>query len=195
MSGEDPTPPIVLREPPRTGLSGGGDLALRPDLSPPPALHRGWSALLAPGETALWQGRPSGDPRRAAGTPKALFVLGFVAIAIALNAGLGAGVFPLLLIGYVAYRTLRKRRAAGGDAALSDRLYLVTDRAAYVARRQGEALVAVQSLPITPALQLGLGPREVTFASGAGPAPEGFTEISDAQVVHHLIRDIQKGQT
>jgi len=53
--------------------------------------------------------------------------------------------------------------------------------------------------PITADMQLGLGPRSVSFAmrrdrKGRIEA-EGFLDISDARRVHDMIRDLQKGLT
>lgn len=195
MSVDDPTPPIILREPHRPGQMPppDGGFVLRPEEPAPLVLHPGWAAVLAPGETPLWQGRPAPDPRKT-GASLPLFVMGFIFLILALNAGFGPGLIPLLVIGYLIFRARQKRQARAVTAP-PDRLYLVTDRAAYIARRQGEGLVLLQSLPITPALRLGLGPRSVSFAAGSETATEGFADISDAQAVHQLIRDIQKGQT
>lgn len=194
MSVDDPTPPTLLREPPRPGQTSRheGGFVLRPEEPAPVALHQGWAAHLAPGETPLWQGRPLPDPRKSRSSLP-LFVMTFIALIAALNAGFGAGLVPLVIIGYVIYR-IRRKRQTKAETAPPDRLYLVTDRAAYVARRQGEGLVLLQDLPFTPSLRLGLGPRSVSFATGSENA-ESFVEIPDAASVHQLIRDIQKGQT
>ena len=122
----------------------------------------------------------------------------FIALVLMMNAGFSPSLLPLLVIGYVIFRIWHSRRKAA-TVASPDRIYLLTNRAAYVARRQGEALGNVQAFPITPTSRPGYGPRAVTFAtrpdgSGAQRA-EGFLDIPDAPHVQRLIRDLQKGQT
>lgn len=195
---KDVAAPVVLQEPQRAPAPQWDQgFTLRPEEAGLPGLHPGWAAVLPDGETPLWQGRPSPDLRAGKAWSFSSMIFVFIALVLMMNAGFSPGLLPLLVIGYVIFRIWRSRRVAA--VAAPDRIYLLTNRAAYVARRQGEALGNLQAYPITPALRPGYGPRAVTFAtrpdgSGAHRA-EGFLDIPDAAQVQRLIRDLQKGQT
>lgn len=192
---DDAAAPVVLQEPqrdrPATDWAEG--FTLRPEEAGVPGLHPGWAEVLAEGETPLWQGRPTPDPRVSvfANLP----VLFFVAVLAVVVLQSGGGLWPFIALGFGFFWLVRRKR---GAKVASDRLYLLTNRAAYLARDRHGALADILSYPITPGLRLGLGPRSVSFATRRGARgemeAEGFLDISDARQVHDLIRDLQKGK-
>ena len=211
----DTASPVVLQEPARDRPSRDRPSRDRPssdkpandwregftlqgEETGPPGLHPGWAGMLAPGEAALWQGRPSPDPRlrRVKGSLGGFLIAGAF-VFLALNMGIAtSGILPIVAfaaIGFWVLRAVRERRLGP-----SDRVYLLTDRAAYLARSRDGVLTEVVSYPITPTLHLGLGPRSVSFttrrnAQGEVEA-EGFLDIPDAAAVCAMIRDLQKGK-
>lgn len=191
----DPIAPVVLPEPPRR--PGQADATppvprTRRAATPPPATSAGaWSDVLRPDETVLWEGRaePKAQP-----SPKAARVVLLAIAAVAVGAALSAGSFIPLAFGLFAIHLMRKRQRPDE----SDRRYLLTDRAAYVAREGNGGLRDLRAWPITGSLRLGLGPRSVSFdtrynAKGREEA-EGFLDIADAPRVHAMIRDLQKNR-
>lgn len=196
---KDEAAPVVLQEPQRGSVPQWDQgFTLRPEEAGLPGLHPGWAAVLPAGEVPLWQGRPMPDPRGAKAWSFSRMVFIFIALVLMMNAGFSPGLLPLLIIGYVIFRIWRSKRSAATVAA-PDQIYLLTNRAAYVARRHGEALVDLRAFPITPTSRPGYGPRAVTFATrpdGTGAQrADGFLDIPDAPQVQRLIRDLQKGQT
>ena len=198
--------PVVLQEPerdlaPAWQTSANKGFVLRPEEEGVPGLHPSWAQVLAPGETVLWHGSATPDPRFAgarvlARGPMPLFLFGIFGMFIALNMGMSGGLVPFILIAL--FWVLRKDIKAARVRVSSDRRYLLTNRAAYLARADGNALFDIQAFPITPTLRLGLGPRSVAFttrrnAKGEEEA-EGFLDINDAAAVHAMIRDVQQGR-
>lgn len=198
----DDTRPVVLEEPERQlAPQWDKDFALRPEENGTVHLNPGWAAILAPGETPLWQGQPSPDPRmgplgRMAAKPMQTIIIAAVMIMVLLNLGINPAIVPLILV--FLFLALRKSIGTGKANASLDRRYLLTNRAAYLARTSGATLLDIQAFPITPNMRLAFGPRAVAFttrrnAKGQEEA-EGFLDISDASAVHTMIRDLQKGQ-
>lgn len=196
----DTVPPVVLQEPlrKRPVTDWRESFTLRPEEAGVPGLHPGWAGVLSSAETALWQGRPTPDPRlRAAkGIGGRIFLVGAI-LFVALNTGMAtAGILPFAALAVFGYLALRK--TITGKIGPSNRIYLLTDRAAYLARSDEGVLAEVVSYPITPSLRLGLGPRSVSFATRRDAKgeveAEGFLDIDDARQVHDLIRDLQKGK-
>jgi hypothetical protein len=191
----DPTRPVVLQEPPR-------ELAPRwqtSDKAPLPGADPVWSDITEPGETPLWQG--NADPRLAGGALQkpgnlALFVLGLFGV-FALSNGAGPGILVVLFA--AAILILRQARRAKQAALPGQARYLLTDRAAYIARVDGQSVTDVRRHPITPDMKMAVGRNAITFATRysdtRGAQTEGFIGIADAARVHALIRDIQKGQS
>lgn len=193
-SPDDKTPPTVLEEPfrPDALRDFSQNYSLQPEEAGVVGLHPGWAAVLAGGEVPLWQGRPRQDPHRSVfSNLPALFIV-FVLLVLMLQSGSGAGLLPFAVLGYIAFRLMRKSR----PRVAVDQVYLVTNRAAYVASSRGDGLHDVSLLPITPDLRPRLAARAVLFegARGAGGQGFGFHDISDAAQVHDLIRTLQKGQ-
>ncbi len=198
----DDARPVVLQEPDRPlAPQWDRDFTLQPADASPPAVHPGWAQVLAADEAPLWQGQPVPDRRFAYGqgmgrTPLPLLIFAGIFLIVALNLGLDGYLVPLVMIAlfFVLRRSIRASKAASG----TDRRYLLTNRAAYLARANGQGLSDITAYPITPALQLGLGPRWVSFATErdakGNPTPVGFLDISDAPSVHAMIRDLQKAQ-
>lgn len=195
---DDHTPAVVLQEPPggvkRSLPRADGGFVLRPEEDRPSGLHPGWAEVLAPGEIVFWQGKPSADPRFAGGNLP-FFVMAFVGLVVLLNSGFGAPALPFILV--VMYLFFRHRMRRPKSGVTRDRSYLLTNRAAYLARDDGQALHSIEAFPITSSMRLGLGPRSVSFTTRrnaqGGVEPEGFLDISDARQVHDLIRNLQKG--
>ncbi len=196
---DDPRP-VVLQEPARELApvwqpSANKGFVLRPEEDSVANLHLGWAQVLAPEETPLWQGKPVAGPRLGSGALP-LFLFGFVGLVMLLNMGLDQGVLPFLLI--AAFLLIRQKlRSAKGQGA-ANRLYLLTNRAAYLARAEGNALFDIQAYPITPSMRLGVGPRAVAFATRRNAKgkeeAEGFLDIEDAATVHAMIREVQQGR-
>lgn len=208
---EAPTPdltaPVVLQEPERPGV----DARAAPDAvvaapsvvaSPVVGLHPGWAAVIAPGERVVWQGQPRaqaglGGLAQVFSGSVPLLVFMAIGLFILINTGIQP---PVVFIVLAAMVLIFARRKQKGRVA-ADQRYLLTNRAAYLARARGTALVDFRAYPITADMQLGLGPRSVSFAvqrmaDGRGTTTEqavGFTDIADAADVHAMIRDIQKG--
>lgn len=185
-------PPVFLPEPDS-----------HPSDSPPPAPRAGhrhsdpieeeWGSVLAPGETVVWEGR-SETRQPLSRQNRNLVILLLVGATFAV-AALGDSPIPVFF-GIAAYFMFERqnRRKMGAQ----NRRYLLTDRAAYIAEAQGAGLTDLRAFPITANMRLGLGPRSVSFAARYNKegqeAAEGFLDISDAQRVHDLIRDIQKAK-
>lgn len=192
---DDAAAPVVLQEPQRDrpAADWNDGFTLRPEESGVPGLHPAWGAVLAEGETPLWQGRPMPDARVSVFSN--LPVLFFVAVMAVVVLQSGGGLWPFIALGFVFFWMTRRKR---GARVASDRLYLLTNRAAYLARDRNGGLTEVVSYPITPGLRLGLGPRSVSFATRRDARgeleAEGFLDIDDARQVHDLIRDLQKGK-
>ncbi len=197
---DDPRP-VVLQEPerdlaPAWKNAGNEGFVLRPEEDGVPNLHPGWAQVMAPAEAPIWQGTPLKD-RRFFGLQGVMPMLPFALFGafVAINMGFEPG-FVLfgLVAGFIFVRRINRNASAG---APPDRIYLLTNRAAYLARTQGAALTDIQAFPITPTMRLGLGPRSVAFttrrnANGKEEA-EGFLDIEGASTVHAMIRDVQKG--
>jgi hypothetical protein len=196
----DDSRPVVLEEPERQlAPQWDREFTLQTEDGAPPALHPGWAQVLAEGEIPLWQGQPKQDRRFGSAqglsnTSLPLLIVAGIFLMIALNLGFDGNLVPLVLIGlfFVLRRSMRSRNSNSG----SDRRYLLTNRAAYLARAQGQGLANITAYPITPAMQLSLGPRSVSFATErdakGNPTPVGFLDIPDAAAVHAIIRDLQK---
>lgn len=191
----DTSAPVVLQEPARDrpATDWGRGFALQPEESGVPGLHPGWGVVLAEGEAPLWQGRPTPDPR--ASVFSNLPVLFFVAVMAVVVLQSGGGLWPFIALGFVFFWMTRRKK---GSRVANDRIYLLTNRAAYLARERNGALAEVVSYPITAGLRLGLGPRSVSFATHRDARgkmqEEGFLDIPDARQVHDLIRDLQKAK-
>lgn len=196
----DTATPVVLQEPVRETPANDWHegFTLHGEETGMPGLHPGWEKLLAPGEAALWQGRPSLDPRlRGVKGSLGRFLIAGAFVFLALNMGIAtSGILPFVAFAVIGFWVLRAVRE--GRLGPSDRVYLLTDRAAYLARSRDGALAEVVSYPITPTLHLGLGPRSVAFAtrrnSQGEVEAEGFLDIPDAAAVYAMIRDLQKGK-
>lgn len=195
---DDQTPAVVLQEPAREAPAPDWreGFTLRPEEPGVPGLHPGWAGVLAAEEVPLWQGKPDAQAR-AGQPPLRMLLIGGAFVFIALNMGFGGEGVPVLgfaVIGFFLLRGLLRR-----GPQVSDRVYLLTNRAAYLARNRGAGLADVVAYPITPALPLGLGPRAVVFATRRNAKgkeeAEGFLDIADAAAVHSMIRDLQKGQS
>lgn len=194
---DDQTPAVVLQEPardrPATDWREG--FTLRPEETGVPGLHPGWAAVLVAGEVPLWQGRPVADlPSGVFEIWPVISVIAFFAVIVLQSDGdVGFLLFVAMGLAFLWFAQRKRGMRVGGD-----RLYLLTDRAAYLARDRPVALADVVCFPITPSMQVGLGPRSVTFASRRDAngklEPEGFLDISDARQVHDLIRAVQKGK-
>lgn len=192
--------PVVLQEParelaPQWQPSGKEGFVLRPEEEGVAGLHPGWAQVLAQGEAPMWQGRPVAGPRLGRGVLP-LFLFGFVGLVMLFNMGLDQGVFPFLLV--AAFLLIRQKLRSAKAQGAANRLYLLTNRAAYLARAEGNALFDIQAFPITQNMRLGLGPRSVAFttlrnAKGEEEA-EGFLDIANAAAVHAMIRDVQQGR-
>lgn len=190
--------PVVLQEPERDLAPQWNEgFILRPEEAGVPGLNPGWAQVLAPKEVALWQGQAVPD-KRAVGLKKLAQFLpfAFFGIFIALNIGVDPGLVIFALIAAFVFGWRHIRNSA--QEAEPGRLYLLTNRAAYLARVQGTSLFDIRAFPITPTMQLGLGPHSVAFATRRNAKgeeeAEGFLDISDAAAVYAMIRDIQKGQ-
>ena len=192
---DDPAAPVVLQEPARArpAPDWGRSCTLQPEETGVPGLHPGWGAVLAEGEAPLWQGRPVADPRLSgfANLP----ALGFVVVMAVIVVQSGGGLLPFIGLGLAFYWMTRRKR---GAEVARDRVYLLTNRAAYLARDRNGGLSDVVSYPITSDLQIGFGPRSVSFATRRDARgkmqAEGFLDIPDARAVHDMIRDLQKGK-
>ena len=206
MTDQDPTTPVVLQEPTRPVRAANPDgptYVLQPEEPLRLDLHPGWAPVLARDETPLWVGQAAADPGistigRLMRRPVFVMALGLGAVLVLQNMDLGWNtdepllIWPLLgLLFWLVRRTKGQPRVA--------RAYLLTDRAAYLARLQGGKLADVTAYPVTAAMHLGLGPHSVSFATRRDAKgrieAEGFLDIPDAPVVHDMIRDLQKGQT
>ena len=200
----DSTAPVVLQEPDRPGADAWAapDVAVAAPsvvIGPVAGLHPGWAAVIASGERVVWQGQPMVKAGFAQVFSGSVPLLVFMAIGlfILINTGIQP---PVVFIVLAAMVLIFARRKQKGRAA-EDQRYLLTSRAAYLARARGNALVEFRAFPITADMPLGLGPRSVSFAvqrmaDGRGTTTEqavGFTDIADAAEVHAMIRDIQKG--
>lgn len=202
---DDDPRPVVLQEPdrdlaPAWQTSANKGFVLRPEEDGATNLHPGWAQVLAPGETVLWQGSTTLDPRFSgarvlARGPMPLFLFALFGVFVALNIGVDPGFVIFGVIALVVFGRRVMRNAMSGKA--SDRRYLLTNRAAYLARADGNVLFDIQAFPITPTLRLGLGPRSVAFTTRRNPKgeeeAEGFLDIANAAAVHAMIRDVQKG--
>lgn len=209
IQSTDLTAPVVLQEPERPGVDAwaapGPDAAVAVPsgaTSPVVGLHPGWAAVIAPGERVVWQGQPKaqaglGGLAQVFSGSVPLLVFMAIGLFILINTGIQP---PVVFIVLAAMVLIFARRKQKGRVA-ADQRYLLTSRAAYLARARGAALVDFRAYPITADMQLGLGPRSVSFAvqrmaDGRGTTTEqavGFTDIADAAEVHAMIRDIQKG--
>lgn len=193
------------------------DIPLVPLRVPPPGpapkedpserLHPGWMAFLAEGEVPLWHGRatiqkPSLWPRLIAPA----LVPSFIAI------GLVAWLVGLLPAAFLAVFLLPATVAIRHDWVLHAprewSYYLLTGRAAYIARAAAHELQLVRRIPFDRALGIELGATGVRFQPGEGKwslrlSPgnqfyerfdDGFYGIPDAENVYEIMRAIQKGQ-
>lgn len=210
----DLTAPVVLQEPERPGVDtwagpgpdvpvAGATVTTGPvAIGPVAGLHPGWAAVIAPGERVVWQGQPRvqaglGGLAQVFSGSVPLLVFMAIGLFILINTGIQP---PVVFIVLAAMVLIFARRKQKGRAA-ADQRYLLTSRAAYLARARGNALVEFRAYPITADMPLGLGPRSVSFAvqrmaDGRGTTTEqavGFADIADAAEVHAMIRDIQKG--
>lgn len=191
--------PVVLQEPERDLASmwqpsASEGFVLRPEEDGVPGLHPGWAKVLAPGEILLWHGRPVAAGRSARNVLP-LFIFGFIGLVMVLNMGLEGGIVPLLMV--AAFLFIRqKMRQAKAETAAPDRIYLLTNRAAYLARQYGSGLSDITAYPITPQMALKGGAQSVVFASRPGRrgAPEdvGFIGIADAAHVFGLMQEAQR---
>lgn len=198
MTQPQDRPPVYLPEPPRSPGEVEAPQPLLPRTTGPsgptlPGLPPAWTRIIRADETVLWHGRA--DPRTTL-SPRTLRAAMFLVLAMGMVMAAANNSAVPLIFGVFAFFMIKRK--LGRVADTSDRQYLLTDRAAYLARQTGGGLQDVRAYPITPTLRLGLGPQSVSFASrfdskGREKA-EGFLDISDAAHVHALIRDIQKGQ-
>lgn len=196
----DDTRPVVLQEPerdlaPAWQTSANKGFVLRPEEDGVANLHPGWAQVLAPGETPLWQGEPV-PSKRSMRDMLPLFMFGFIGLVMLLNMGLGSGIVPGLLV--MAFLVIRQSVRAAKARSSPGRRYLLTNRAAYLSRANGSALLDMQAFPITPMMRLALGPHSVAFTtrrnSKGKEEAEGFLDIKDAATVHALIREVQQAQ-
>lgn len=203
----DSTAPVVLQEPDRPGADAWAapDVAVAAPsvvIGPVAGLHPGWAAVIASGERVVWQGQPMvqaglGSLAQVFSGSVPLLVFMAIGLFVLINTGIQPPVVFIVLAAMVVIFARRKQKGRG----VADQRYLLTNRAAYLARARGNALVEFRAFPITADMPLGLGPHSVRFAvqrmaDGRGTTTEqavGFTDIADAAKVHAMIRDIQKG--
>lgn len=190
--------PVVLQEPERDlapvwQTTANKGFVLRPEEDGVPGLHPGWAKVLAPEETPLWQGRPVAIGRSARDVLP-LFIFGFIGLVMVLNMGLEGGIVPFLMV--AAFLFIRQKIRAAKTAAAPDRIYLLTNRAAYLARQYGAGLSDITAYPITPQMTLKQGPQSVVFASRPGRRGAiedvGFIGIADAAHVFGLMQEAQR---
>lgn len=196
----DDIPPVPLREPPP-------DPAPENDL--PERLHPGWLAFLAEGEVPLWHGRatirkPSLWPRLVApATAPSFIAIGLVAWLV--------GLWPAAFLAvFLLPATVAIRHDWVLHAPREWSYYLLTGRAAYIAREGAHELQLVRRIPVDRALGIELGVTSVRFQPGEGEGEwsfrlspgnqfyerfdDGFYGIPDAENVYEIMRAIQKGQ-
>jgi hypothetical protein len=194
--------PVVLQEPerdlaPAWQTTANKGFVLRPEEEGVPGLHPGWAQVLAPGETVLWHGAAVKELRQisslATGALSLVLFAAFGLMLLQASQIAGFAVF-LMFVVFVGLNKLAKRTAAG---LRPSRSYLLTNRSAYLAHIQGASLFDIRAFPITPTMQLGLGPHSVAFATRRNDKgeeeAEGFLDINDAAAVHAMIRDVQTG--
>lgn len=172
----------------------------------PPAF---WQALIDRRETVLWFGAPDPTTARGARTqPGGPVMLGLCAVGLVAGLALlinqqtdgfgikAAGMALFTLSGLMLARALNF-----GAKRMAEMHYLLTDRAAYIARVRPGSAPTVQRHDITPRLPVSATQTSVTFAVGVRrrkdepetPILAGFYNIRDAAEVRTLIRGIQKG--
>lgn len=190
--------PVVLAEPVAPAEPAPFDAAPSSPVAAAPA--GAWNDVLAPGETVLWEGNPEGiEAGNLAELFRNLMLVGFIVFALfiaasATDAG-PAVLVPMAVAGIALFQLVRRRRIAG-HADRTTR-YLLTNRAAYI--RQAEQ---TEAFPITRDTRFALGRRSVIFAKRVGydsnghkrEIPVGFTDISGAERLLSLMREIQKGK-
>lgn len=179
---DEPTPPIPEFTP-----------IPRSDTGPAPAAPDLWAEHMEPGETVLWQGAPVYDNRNAGPlariVPMAMMLVGiwmFITGDVVL--GIGGALFAVL-----AFRALRAKR----KGAEPNRLYLLTDRAAYIAVR-GALGTPVQRIPRKDWQNIHRTGRHVFFGidyryNDDGDRKRrklGFTDLPDARAVEDIFRQL-----
>ncbi len=180
MTDKSDPPPVFLPEP------AEGPAAAPPPPVPQrrPDLHRDWDRLLAPDERVVWQGQPSGaaPPRRR--VPG--WVIAAIVVAVAAMAIADESPWPVL-IGFAAYFLFSRRNRGRLDT--DPRRYLLTDRAAHVARAEGDSLVPLASLQLDRARPPERVANGVRFGTAASGAEVNFVGIDDADDLLARLRD------